>query len=218
MSLGRHNQSGFTIVELMIATVVLSIILLISGTVLISIGGLYTKGTTGSDLQNNARNITETLSTAAEYSGAANPIANSSHPYGTVTVKSVCAAGTMISYVPDTIPTGNLSTIWQSPDPGNCMPIDLTSAQTTTASSQNIGLPHEAIHTLTAINTGTLLIPFYTIKIDAYIVTGNDQLVGYDPLHPLAPLPGPTVRCNGQTGDQFCYTANLSNSVGRRLP
>ena len=74
--LKRHQartENGFTIVELMIALTVLSTILLISTTVFIQIGRLYTKGINSADLQNAARTVVTDLSSSVQLSGSQPP-------------------------------------------------------------------------------------------------------------------------------------------------
>lgn len=53
------NTAGFTIVELMIATVVFSVILILITTGIIQIGKAYYKGIIGSRTQETARKITD---------------------------------------------------------------------------------------------------------------------------------------------------------------
>lgn len=53
----RKNQKGFTIIELMIALVILSFILLVSTAVFIALGNLFKKGQTETSTQNIALNV-----------------------------------------------------------------------------------------------------------------------------------------------------------------
>lgn len=70
-----NYQQGFTIVELMIATTVFAIILLIVSFGLISLGNLYVKGVTNSRTQEVARTIMDEASRAVQFEGGAiNPL------------------------------------------------------------------------------------------------------------------------------------------------
>ena len=71
MMIGKHRvrQRGFTIVELMIALSVLSVILVMATVILINIGALYSKGVNGANLQNAARNIVADVSANLQFSG-----------------------------------------------------------------------------------------------------------------------------------------------------
>lgn len=65
----RANTRGFTIVELMIATSVFSLLLLISMAALIFIGRIYYKGTTESRTTNTASSIIDEVSSSVKFSG-----------------------------------------------------------------------------------------------------------------------------------------------------
>lgn len=63
------NSKGFTIIELMIATMVFSVILLIASFALIQIGKVYYKGVTISRTQEVARTIVEEITQSIQFSG-----------------------------------------------------------------------------------------------------------------------------------------------------
>ncbi|HUD06196.1 MAG TPA: prepilin-type N-terminal cleavage/methylation domain-containing protein [Candidatus Saccharimonadales bacterium] len=63
------GNSGFTIIELMIATAVFSVVLIIIVFSIISITRTYTRGITQTNTQNIARNIVNDVSQAIEFDG-----------------------------------------------------------------------------------------------------------------------------------------------------
>jgi prepilin-type N-terminal cleavage/methylation domain-containing protein len=63
------GNRGFTIVELMIALSVLSVLLVMSTTILIQIGVLYTKGVNGANLQDATRAVVADVSSSVQFSG-----------------------------------------------------------------------------------------------------------------------------------------------------
>ena len=65
------SGDGFTIVELMIALSVLSVILVMTTVVLIQIGALYVKGVNAANLQNTSRIIVADVSASLQFSGNA---------------------------------------------------------------------------------------------------------------------------------------------------
>ena len=66
----RHKrQGGFTIVELMIATLVFSLVLLLVTMGVLQVNRVYYKGVTEANTQNVARSITDTISQAIQFSG-----------------------------------------------------------------------------------------------------------------------------------------------------
>lgn len=68
------DRRGFTLVELMIALSVMSVILVISTIVLVQIDGIYDKGVTVSNLQDATRNIVSDVSSAIQFSGYAQSV------------------------------------------------------------------------------------------------------------------------------------------------
>lgn len=64
------RSAGFTIMELMIATVVFSVVLLLVTAGILQISRVYYKGITESTTQNTARNIIDTISQGIQFSGS----------------------------------------------------------------------------------------------------------------------------------------------------
>jgi prepilin-type N-terminal cleavage/methylation domain-containing protein len=64
-----HNQAGFTLLELLIATTVFSVILLLCTYGMVQIGGTFYKGSTLVRTQNANRKAMDTISQALQYGG-----------------------------------------------------------------------------------------------------------------------------------------------------
>ncbi len=64
------KQKGFTIIELLLATAVFSLVLVGATSALIQIGRMYYKGLTTSNTQETARRIMEDVSRNIQFSGA----------------------------------------------------------------------------------------------------------------------------------------------------
>jgi prepilin-type N-terminal cleavage/methylation domain-containing protein len=64
----RRNSSGFTILELMIATTVFSVVLLIASAGIIAIGRNYYKSLTSTRLQENTRSVMDDISGSLQFS------------------------------------------------------------------------------------------------------------------------------------------------------
>lgn len=62
------SDKGFTIVELMIALTVLSVILVMGTVIMIQIGSLYSKGVNAANLQSTARNTAADVTAAIQFS------------------------------------------------------------------------------------------------------------------------------------------------------
>ena len=83
---GSHNNSmsGFTLVELMVATLVFATVLLMITVAVIQINRVYYKGVTESNTQNVARNIVDTLSQAIQFNaGSVDNTPDTPPPEGT---------------------------------------------------------------------------------------------------------------------------------------
>lgn len=65
----KHNTIGFTVIELMIATAVFALILLLATFAILQIGKTYFKGIAQTQTQNAARTIIDDVSQAIQFSG-----------------------------------------------------------------------------------------------------------------------------------------------------
>jgi prepilin-type N-terminal cleavage/methylation domain-containing protein len=63
----KSNSQGFTIIELLIALSILSVILVMGSMIMIQIGRWYTKGINAASLQNNTRNINGDLTSTLQF-------------------------------------------------------------------------------------------------------------------------------------------------------
>src|SRR3990167_8074309 len=63
-------SDGFTVIELMIATAVFAVVLLLCSVALLQIGKTYYKGITSTQTQNVARALIDDISQAIQFSGA----------------------------------------------------------------------------------------------------------------------------------------------------
>lgn len=91
-----NNETGFTLVELMIATSVFAIILLVITAGLIQVGRMFFKGVSITNTQEEARNITESISQAIQFSGESVTTEITPNADGT---KGFCAGNKRYSYV-----------------------------------------------------------------------------------------------------------------------
>jgi prepilin-type N-terminal cleavage/methylation domain-containing protein len=137
----KNNESGFTIIELMIATGVFSVVLLLCATAVIQVGRIFYKGTIVNKTQNTSRSIIDDVTQAIQFGGST---AGSFYQTGAVTytfgtqnipVSSVCLGDIRYSYVLRTDPT--LTTVdfqlphvfWKDRRSGAaCTPRNITSA------------------------------------------------------------------------------------------
>ena len=92
------SQAGFTIVELMIATTVFSMVLLVIIYGVLSFTHAYYSGVNSSTTQDTARNVMNTVAQAIEFSG--NVIRGSGSVGGSNPAYYFCAGGSVYYYIP----------------------------------------------------------------------------------------------------------------------
>ncbi len=224
----RRTQSGFTIIEMLIATVVFSLVLLILSFGIIQIGRAYYKGTIQSRTQETARNIIDEISRGIQYSGetimttqpdSLNP-ASCGPSYSSA--KQGCRYGFCINGIGyDYIMDMQLDH-QPVPDPANQRPYVLISYPV----SQGCNLGGYTVQSPAAASAfsgakerlgfGMKLIELdvegsnniYTITVG--VATGQRDLFS-----PAAPSIGNT--CKGSTGNAYCATSILTTTVERRV-
>jgi len=231
------SNNGFTIIELMIATSVLSVILVLVTILMMSIGNLYYKGVNQSRAQDDTRSITDELSQHLQLSSQQPSTGSQAFPGG-VTVSAYCIDTTRYSYVtgvqsgqiPPSASTVLRHVLWRDAIPAgsNCGAADLTSNDPTSSSLDDVkGVdgsgtelvsPHSRLtqFCIGSIDSGgtctTNVNSPYTIEVG--VAYGDSDLLKY--IKP-PPLNSPNAVCSGDKGDQFCATAYLNTTVVKRL-
>lgn len=102
MSKLRNNQAGFTILELMISTVVFSVMLLGAAAMLVQIGRMYYKGVVSSRTQEATRTIADDVTRAVQFSNKAVTVATPdviNTDDGQITVNAFCVGNTRYTYI-----------------------------------------------------------------------------------------------------------------------
>lgn len=226
------QQNGFTILELMIATVVVSVILLLVTIVMINLQNLYNKGVNQENIQNDVSDIVDTVSQqiqdANEIEGSAvtTVTVHQASPYS-VTVQgqsyneqATCIGSTQYLYVIGAqVGSETQQGLWQDTTPvggcGNAAPDIITTTPTDNGTEY--------------IPTGARLTDFqvipqaspdsnYAVYVSASLGTdGSDNTSKLINLNYSASNYDYGARCITNTGDQFCATSSLSTEVGQRL-
>jgi prepilin-type N-terminal cleavage/methylation domain-containing protein len=205
------QEKGFTIVELMIATMVFSLILLLATMAILQITRVYFKGVTESNTQNTARSVIDTISQAIQFSGG--PVATTSGSATPSSPKAFCVGNTRFSY----------DTGWQledgSPDNtkhqafhalvmdtfANCNQSTPQALGQQAVSGRELLSPHMRLSNVQVNNVGTNL-----YRVTVRVVYGDDDLLG----NPTAA----DAKCMGVTaGTQFCSVSELSTVVVKRV-
>lgn len=91
----KNTQKGFTIIELMIATSVFGIVLVIAASGIVTIGRMYYKGITSSRTQEATRSVIETISSTLQLSDASSTSTGGGFPGA----QSICFGQDRYTYI-----------------------------------------------------------------------------------------------------------------------
>lgn len=223
----KRNNRGFTIIELMIATAVLSTILLMITVVMMNIGKLYYKGINQSRTQNDVRSIIADVSDSLKLSDmtpqADVPIpGNIAHALCVGTVRYSYVIGVHIGQV---APGGGTTTyqhvLWRDTitPSGTCSPVDLTIATPTSGGAELVA-PNSRLTAFSISSPSP-----YNVTVG--VAYGDDDLLCSPSVVNSCSTPAVMssyndftkgdLLCKGGIGDQFCSTALLSTTVVQRL-
>ncbi len=210
----RRAQAGFTIVELMIATAVFSVVLLLATSGLLQITRTYYKGVTEANTQNTARNIVDTVSQAIQFDGGAVQPTNGSNPK---TTYDFCVGNVRFRYYLGS----ELATSPTSAQTYHALLQDSTSGCTSGADGSTIN--STSVSCTSATNCSELVSSHMRLsqfavtslgsnlyQIQVTIAYGDDDLLN----NPTSTNPS----CLGVTaGTQFCYISKINTTVLKRV-
>lgn len=225
-TVSAKKQSGFTIVELMIATMVFSVVIFIITAGVLSFTRSYYKGINSSTTQNAARSVVDTISQAIQFSGKTVTETDLTDPNnGFFCAGDYIYMVSLGKKVPDNPIHGNWG-VYQAanPSPGSCSALsgptgdgtELLGSQMRVADMSVKGVTGES--QLYAIN---LRIAFGDSDLlCSPSISGtskgscNKGATSYDP---DANWYAPDMTCKTQTGSQFCAVSALSTTVLQRV-
>jgi prepilin-type N-terminal cleavage/methylation domain-containing protein len=210
------RQFGFTIIELMIATAIFSLVLLICLTAITQIGRMYYKGITTSRTQELARSIIDEISQQIQFSGRGNTITGSFTNTTSGTTSSMCIGpirytmlnDRQVSKTNDTSLLKAKHALWRDegscPAPSVVMTDDLPS---TVVGGAEIVPENFRILNLSITPASGATVFAVTVRV-AY---GDQDLLDLSNGFALATCKG------SQIGTQFCAVSELSTTVTRRV-
>lgn len=228
MSKKRHNQLGFTIIELMIATTIFAIVLLGATTAVIQIGRLYYKGIISARTQQAARSIIDEISRPVQFAGKDIASIQGSQTFSTnngqdITVNSFCVGDQRYSYsinkqVFDGQEPGTYDNmtnrlrhgLWKdTTTPGDCTPCNL-SDETPCGEGRELLEQYMRLKTLNVTNNS----PIYTVELA--VLYGDNDLIEFSQTEE-GNMQGP-INCKGAiTGSQWCALSQLKTDVLKRI-
>lgn len=217
----QGRQTGFTIVELMIATMVFSVILLVITEGVLSFTHAYYSGLNSSATQNAVRNIIGNVTHSIEFSG--DPVATTDQTDGTF----FCAGSKVYVFKPGVEYQGGNTTsdpgLYVMPSAGSCpssRPSNLTGGKQLLGT--NMRITRLSVTRLGATRSYVVAIRLAYGEGDLLCNTGNDGRTGgcakgdqdYDT---TSPVTGDDVACKQQSGFQFCAVAGLTTTATLRV-
>ncbi|MCA9332322.1 prepilin-type N-terminal cleavage/methylation domain-containing protein [Candidatus Saccharibacteria bacterium] len=224
----HQNQTGFTILELLIATAVFSIILLIGATTIIQVGRMYYRGVVASKNREVVRNVIDEISRPIQLEGAGviTGVAPENQPSTgeQVSVEVFCIGSKRYTYttgafldetLDGTVVAGLNNTkrvrhvLWVDNGGSVCTPANLTIPNPTPDGTELLSpgmMLSDMSLTSTSIGaTGTQR--SYNLRV--FGLTGADDLVQSD---------GSVWRCGAEiVGSQWCAGSDLFTNVYKRI-
>lgn len=211
---GRQNlqsMRGFTVVELMIATAVFGVVLLVIATGILQLSRLYYKGLTNTKVQTTTRTLVDTIAQSIQFSGAS--VTNT--PAGATaggTTWTFCIGNQQYAYklgqqLVDSSPGANqsLRTLTVR-DLAGCTSSSPAPSMGASAPGRELLAPGMRLARLQVTSLGGA---YYLVS--ARVVFGDDDLLT-DPLTPTA-----QCKNNQRTGTQFCAVSDITAGVTKRV-
>lgn len=217
------RQAGFTIVELMIATAVLSVILLMTTVVITGIGRLYYKGINQSRVQNTVRSVSDDISQKlqlasedVQYFWPGKDTARIDANLGAYCIESTrysFVLGVQIGQQKEGTSTTYQHVLWRDVMPLGtpCEPLDLAGTDSPGGDEgQELISPNSRLteFSVTGPTGGGIESP-YTITTG--VAYGDNDLLTGEPS-----FTGPDVKCKSDIGGQFCAASRLSTIAVKR--
>jgi prepilin-type N-terminal cleavage/methylation domain-containing protein len=213
---GSHDrqQAGFTIIELLVATLVFSMVLILIAVGVLEFNHAYYSGITQTGTQNTARSILEQVSQDIQFSGSqiTSPISNG----GSDPEQGFCIGSDRYSYRIgwELVSSGPVVSKHQTlhalvkDSPGICSGMRAQDFTKPLAGGSTELL--SPFMRLSKLSVSTVPGTSNLYKVDVRVVYGDDDLL-------TTPVTANNVACKSGSGDQFCAISELSTVVQQRI-
>jgi prepilin-type N-terminal cleavage/methylation domain-containing protein len=219
----KLNHNGFTLIELMIASLVFSVILLGATTATIQIGRMYYKGIIMNRTQETARRLMDDISRPIQFAGST-PRDVDPTPISGIPTGALCIGDQRFTYginaqVDDNAPIGSYNNhkarhgVWQdtlNSSTSPCTPLDLTQAIPQDGNTNTNRPRREVLSKNMRLGRFTVSSSGNLWTIDALVIYGDDDLLIPDANNPAA-------CANLSQSAQWCATSALSTTVYKRI-
>lgn len=199
----RLNQKGFTLVELMIATLVFSVVLLLCMAALLQVSKHFYKGVSSTRTQETARSVMTTISESIQFSGGAIepsliPVISPEGAY-----VGFCVDHFRFSYIKNRTFTGSgdQGLVMEDLGSAGCSATLAAWEPATPANGRELLQPNMRVQNIRIKNISGDL---WEVKVDLATAPEDNFL-------------SPGGRCLSDKGTQFCATTSLSTIVQKRV-
>lgn len=223
-NLFNQNQNCFTIIELLIATSVASVILLLASFTIIQISRMYYKATILSRTQDTTRNITDIVSRQLQFASGTNIIKGTSSSINGAGINVICVGSDRFTYVINAMQDDNMSSGYDGAPPdmklahalwhdtinsGSCDPADLSNSNPSGSNGENGS---------DLLGHNMRLSKFEISKLGGTNVWELSVKVIYGESDLIENIGDPDARCkSGVSGSQWCAVAEYNTSIGERM-
>lgn len=205
----RKRQEGFTIIELLVATGVFGVVLLVITTAILQITRVYYKGITEAKVQNTTRNIVDTIAQSIQFNGGnvtettATPTAGSSYAFCVGNQQYSYTVGYQLSDDPTSAQTYHALVSRSLAGCVSSSPAQNMRAQAITG--RELLDPNMRLSNIQVTSLSPTL-----YKVSVKVVHGEDDLLN----NPN----GPNASCKAvRAGTQFCAISELTTIVSKRV-
>lgn len=207
-----RKERGFTIMELLVATAVFGVVLLIIATAILQLSRLYYKGITETKVQTTTRTLVDTVAQAIQFSGAAVTTTPAGATAGGTTW-TFCIGNQQYGYklgqqLVDSSPGANQAVrTMVVRDLAGCTSASPAPDMSAGAPGRELLAPGMRLARFEVTTTDG---SYY--KVSARVVFGDDDLL-------TAPPTAPNAKCrdNQRAGTQFCAVSDITAGVTKRV-
>ena len=207
------DKKGFTIIELMIATSVFAVVLVVAATGILTIGRLYYKGVTSSRTQEATRSVINTIASTIQFTG--NNRSDDGETDVAGTAQAICFGYDRYTYVINSqVSNGDRGLVYdRRPDLHDCSALESGGTELLPENTRLLAFNIDAINTK-------------TFRIGVKVAYGaNDLLSTYDDNgNPIGGSGHPNIteaadaQCKpGIAGSNFCAVSELETTVSKRV-
>jgi prepilin-type N-terminal cleavage/methylation domain-containing protein len=203
----KTGSKGFTIVELLVATAVFGVVLLVVTVAILQFSRVYYKGVTERQTQDTTRSIVDGIAQSIQFNGGgvtttvASPSVGASYAFCVGNTQYSYAVGTQMS---DTPTSGQRYHALVSREVSGCNGLAAQNMNMATVVGRELLIPRMRLSKMQVTSLGGNL-----YRVSVRVVFGDNDLLN----NPT----GANAACKGGQGSQFCAVSDISTVVTKRI-